>query len=100
MADLGKKLIELGLGALVLTKEAVKKTVVELEKQGKIGQKEAQKLFNELIKKGEAAKSDLDKKIQKGLENALKKMNLATKKEVDDLKAEITKLKAAQKKKK
>ena len=89
----GEKLLELGLGAMVLTKEKVEKAVKTLEQKGKIGKTDAKKLIDQLIKKGEGAKKDLDKKMETVVKSVLKSMNLATKKEVDNLKAEIAKLK-------
>ncbi len=65
----------------------------ELIKKGEVGQDEGKELVNELIKKGEKTKKELEKQIEKITEEVLEKVNIGTRKEIEELKLEIKQLK-------
>ncbi len=88
-----KNLFNLGLGTLITTKEKAEEVVDELIKKGEVGQEEGKELVDELIKKGEKTKKELEKQIKKITEEVLEKVNIGTRKEIEELKAEIKQLK-------
>jgi len=85
MADFFEKTLLAGLGALHVTKEQIEKWIDELVEKGKVTKEEAPKLFKDLMAKAEENKKALETKISDGIENAMKKINLATKKDIEAL---------------
>ncbi len=93
MQDLLKKALSLGLGALLESKDKIEDVVNELVKKGELGQEEGKNLVDELIEKGEASMSEMEVKIEKIVKGVMEKLNLPTRKELDELKSEIEQLK-------
>lgn len=93
MQELLKKTLSLGLGALLASKDKVEEVVNELVKKGEIGQEDGKKLINELIEKGKAGMEELEVKIEKIVKSVTEKMNLPTRKELNEIKSEIKQLK-------
>lgn len=88
-----KDLVNLSLGAAVVTKKKAEEVVKELVKKGDIGQDEGKKLIDSLIKKGEKSKKEIEATIEKTVKNLIKKINMPTRQEVNSLKSEIKQLK-------
>ncbi|MCK4993764.1 MAG: phasin family protein [Candidatus Omnitrophica bacterium] len=88
-----KDFVNLGLGALVMTKEKAEEVVNELVKKGEVGQDEGKELINELIEKGEKSKKEIEDQIEKTVKNVVGKLDISTKKEIEELKSEIEELK-------
>jgi polyhydroxyalkanoate synthesis regulator phasin len=88
-----KDAINLGLGALVLTQEKVEGAVKGLVKKGKVLESDGKLLVNELMKKGQSERKILEGKLQQIVRDSVKKLNLATKDDIDFLKKEIGKRK-------
>jgi polyhydroxyalkanoate synthesis regulator phasin len=97
MADTFNTLLKLGLGTMVLTKERAKKLVEELARQGEVSKGDAQKLLKELVKKGEQSEKTMRREILGVIEKIMKKFDVPSRKEVNELKAEIAALKKARK---
>jgi polyhydroxyalkanoate synthesis regulator phasin len=93
MQDLLKKALSLGLGALLVSKDKIEDVVNELVKKGELGQEEGKNLVNELLEKGEASMNELEVKIEKVVKSVTEKLNLPTRKELDEIKSEIEQLK-------
>lgn len=93
-----KDAINLGLGALALTKEKAQEIAKELVKKGKLLESESQALAEELMKRGQQERVGLEDKLQKIVQDTVKKLNLATKEDIDILKKEIFGKKAKNKK--
>ena len=88
-----KGLLNLGLGALVMTKEKAEEVVNELVKKGEVGQEEGKKLIGELIEKGEKSKKEIEAQIEKIVKGITKKLDIPTRKELRELKVKIEQLK-------
>ncbi|MBN1349272.1 phasin family protein [candidate division KSB1 bacterium] len=99
MSDLFEKIVHTGVGLAFATKEKLEEIGEELVKVGKLTEKEARQLIDDVMKKSESAKSEIKSQIEKAVETAMTKMNLATRDEVEKLQAEITKLRQELKKK-
>ncbi|MDD5067115.1 MAG: phasin family protein [bacterium] len=93
MKKTGTTLLQLGLGALVLTKEKIEKAVEQIMEKGNISKSDARSLVNQLVDKGEKAEKELDRKLEKMLAGLMKKLDIPTQKDVNELRAEIEKLK-------
>ncbi len=93
MQDLLKNALSLGLGALLVSKDKIEEVVNELVKKGELGQEDGKKLINEMVEKGEASVNEVEAKIEKIVKGVAEKLNLPTRKELDELKSEIEQLK-------
>ncbi|MCK5213941.1 MAG: phasin family protein [Candidatus Omnitrophica bacterium] len=88
-----KSLLNLGLGALIMTKEKAEEVVNELVKKGEVGQEEGKELINELIEKGAKSKKEIEDQIEEKVKGVVEKLDLSTKKDMEELKSEIEELK-------
>lgn len=95
MKEILRTMLNLGLGTLVMTKEKAEQLVAELIKQGDISKDEGMSLVGELIEKGKKSEVEIKLEIEKTLQGMLSKLDIPTRKEISDLKAEINRLKKA-----
>ena len=93
MQDLLKKALSLGFGALLVSKDKIEDVVNELVKKGDLGQEEGKNLVNELIEKGEASVNEVEGKIEKIVKSVTEKLDLPTRKELNEIKSEIEQIK-------
>ena len=94
MVDLIKKALYTGVGLAVLTKEKAEELVKELTQQAKLSEQEGKELFDGLLKQSEQARTDFQAKVDDAVETVVKRLNLATKDEVESLKAKLDALSA------
>jgi polyhydroxyalkanoate synthesis regulator phasin len=92
--DVLKKAVELGLGALIITRENVEKVTNDLVKKGKLKRHEGNTLIQEMIKKGKVQEKKIETDVAKIVSKTLTQLNLASKADVRRLESEIKKLKA------
>ena len=92
MLDLVKKTILASLGVLSLTKEKAEKITKELIKRGEVAKTEEAKFVKDLMERAEKSKIEVEKKIEKAVKKTLAKLNLPTRKEMNELKTKIDKL--------
>jgi polyhydroxyalkanoate synthesis regulator phasin len=92
MNEFLKKMVDLQLGLITVTKDKVKEVVDELQKTGKVSKWDGKKWADDLTKKGEKAREEITDYINE-------KINIPTRKEFEDLKKEIAELKKELKKK-
>ncbi len=94
MVDLIKKALYTGVGLAVLTKEKAEELVKELTQQAKLSEQEGKELFDGLLKQSEQARTDFQAKVDDAVETVVKRLNLATKDEVESLKVKLDALSA------
>ena len=100
MPDFFEKAYLAGLGAWSVTKEKAKEIVDDLVEKGKITADEAPKILKEVVAKAEESKKALEERVEKGVENTVNKLNLATKSDVQRVEEKLDLiLKELQKKK-
>ena len=86
------KMLELGLGIAAYGEEKVADFLKEVTAKGEAKHGDADKIKKEFKKKGEFLRKEFARRVNKEVEGALKKMNLATAKEVAALKKRIDNL--------
>lgn len=91
MPDLLSKSILFGLGAIHLTKEKVEEYVNTLVKENNINEEEGKKIVQEVLDKTNEYKNKQYDSIKKVVEDVLREMGVATKKDIDDLASKIKK---------
>ncbi|HER63469.1 MAG TPA: hypothetical protein ENO11_05795 [Desulfobacteraceae bacterium] len=94
MQEIIKNLFYLGAGAAFATKEKIEELKNELVEKGKMTQDEGKKFVDELTKKSEDIKKEIDDKINRTVTERLEKMNVATGDDIADLRAQIQELRA------
>ena len=100
MTDIFEKAYLAGLGAWSVTKEKAKEIVDDLVEKGKITADEAPKILKEVVTKAEESKKALEERVEKGVENTVNRLNLATKTDIQRVEEKLDQiLKALQKKK-
>jgi polyhydroxyalkanoate synthesis regulator phasin len=93
--DLFRNAFLAGLGALSLSRERVKALVDELVAEGKVKEKEGGKLVDEMMKKAEATRKDVEKTVREQAQNAYAHLNLATQDQLKRLEAQIRQMEAS-----
>ncbi len=92
MRDLIERGFLIGLGALTLTREKAEKIVEDLIKRGEVRREEAKDLVDKLVEKGQEGRLALRKLIDTEVQRAISRMNLATRKDIEELTKEIESL--------
>jgi polyhydroxyalkanoate synthesis regulator phasin len=92
VVDLIKKALYTGVGLAVLTKEKAEELVKELTQQAKLSEQEGKELFDGLLKQSEQARTDLQARLDEAVLVVVKRLNLATKDEVANLRAKVEEL--------
>jgi len=99
MFEFIKKAIFIGAGLASMTAEKIEETVNEIVKKGDLTEKQGRELVQELKEKSTKVRKELSERIDKIVNDALQKLNIPSRKEVEELKARIEQLeKAAEKK--
>jgi polyhydroxyalkanoate synthesis regulator phasin len=93
MIELFKKAVLTGIGVASLTKDKVDELAQEFIEKGKMSEQEGEKFVTEILKKSEESRQGLTRQIEKKIETAVEKMNLAKSSDITDLKNEIKTLK-------
>ena len=89
MLNLSKKMLLAGIGTLSLTKEKANKIADDLIKRGELSQSESKEFVIDIMDKAEKEKDRLIEKIKPEIDKSLEKMNFASKKCVDNLEKKI-----------
>ncbi|MDI6703397.1 MAG: hypothetical protein QME40_01795 [bacterium] len=79
-----------GLGALTLTKEKIEEIVETLIKKGEITVEEGKQFVKDILRHTEEGKKILEEKIDVGVKKVIERMDLATKKELNDLSEKVS----------
>ena len=94
MKDVLKNMFYIGAGAAFLTKEKLEELRTELIEKGKMTQDEGKQFIDDMVKKSEEAKTQLDQQIHGAITAQLKNMDIATGDDIAQLKAQLEELKA------
>ena len=89
IGELGKKVMELGLGLVGVTEKKIREVAAELIKRGEIKKEEAEKFIDRLIKKTEKDRKEFEERVSGLIHKVIEKIPLATKSEVEELKKKI-----------
>ena len=92
MSDLIKSVILAGLGVLSLTHEKAESLAKDLIKRGELSETGEAKFVKELMEKAEKHGIEIEEKIEKTVEKTLKKLNIPTRRDLDEIKQKLDKL--------
>lgn len=88
-----KDLVKFGLGAMLIAKEKIEGFVDEAIKKGQMSKDEGKKFLDDLKKEADRREKEFEKRVQKEIKNELEKIGVATKGDIELLRAEIEELK-------
>lgn len=92
MIELVKKALLTGVGFAVLSKEKIEEVAKDFAEKGKMSEEEGKVLVDDLLKRSEESRLELQKQIEERVQSVLEKMDLAKKSEIDALRLEIEEL--------
>ena len=82
-----------GVGLVLKTKGEVRKLAKDFAKQAELSEKEGKKFVDDFLKRYDKSRGKLEEKVEKTVKDVINRSGLATKGELDEIKAEIKKLK-------
>ena len=94
MVDLIKKALYTGLGLAVLTKDKAEDLVNDFVQQAKLSESEGKELVDSLLKQSDEARQDFQSKLDEAVLAVVNRLHLATREEVDTLRAKVEELSA------
>ena len=89
MLELLKKGMLAGIGAAVLTRDKIREATRMLVEEGKLSTDEAEKLTEDLVKRGEKEWEDINTKFHSSFKKVAEGLEMVRKKEFADLKARV-----------
>jgi polyhydroxyalkanoate synthesis regulator phasin len=92
MLDLVRKGVLTGIGLASLTKDKVEELAEKIIEETKLSEEEGRKLVEDLLKQSEEARKNLEEEVKKTVGEALEKLDIPSRKDLEDLKARIEKL--------
>ena len=95
MKETLKNMLYAGIGAAFLTKEKIEELKADLVEKGKMSQEEGRQFVDDLLRRSEKAKDQLDLWINRRVEERIGQFNLATRDEVAELRRQIEELQVA-----
>ena len=87
-----KQIFLAGAGLVSASKDKAEKIANELIKRGELAMKDKEKFINDLTKKAEQARKSFDKSLEAAVKAILKKLEVPSKKDFNALKRQIEKL--------
>ncbi len=81
-----------GAGLAIMTTEKVQEIMDELVKKGEMTEKEAREAVSEFVEKSKQAKKDLEDKMEQTVTSLLNRLNIPTRKEVEEMKKRLARL--------
>jgi len=95
LAETLKKMITMGVGAGLMARDELEKVAREFSKKFNMGERDAQKFFDDLEKRYDKAQKKLEARVEEAVRDFLKKADIVTSDELKALKKEIRELKKA-----
>lgn len=96
-----RRLVLASIGAVAITRDEAEKVIDQLVERGELAQKEGERLTSELTQKLRASRAEvesggshLNRQIEQGIEQVLGRLNIPSKREIDELTAKISQLNA------
>ena len=95
MLDSIHKMFLAGVGLAAMTKDKIDEHIKELVEKGKLTEKEGREMADDMLKKSKQATEDLEKQVEKLVQEVLQTLQIPSKDDIEKLTARIEKLEAA-----
>src|SRR6056297_1784052 len=89
MTNFFEKTFYTGIGLASMTVDAIEKAAKDIAKEREMSEDEGRKLYEELKKRSKEEKNKLQNQIDDMVKKTLKRMDLTTKEEVNELKKKV-----------
>jgi poly(hydroxyalkanoate) granule-associated protein len=92
-----RRLLLASVGAVALTADEIEGFVNKLVERGELAQKDAERLLRELqarMRQGRPRAEDVEERVESGMEQFLNRLNIPSKRDIDELSAKIAQLAA------
>lgn len=101
IAELLRRLLLASIGAVAMSYDEAEKFISRLVDRGELAQKDGEKVMNELMQRFRQlsrsemqASSEVERKVENNLEQFLNRLNIPSKRDIDDLSVKIAQLAA------
>ena len=101
MFDGMRRLMLASIGAVAITRDEIENTITKLVERGELAQKEGETLQSEMSLRMRQARSeatttsqDISRQVETGIEQFLNRLNIPSKRDIDDLSTKIAQLNA------
>ncbi len=95
MKELLKNILYTGVGAAFLTRDKIEEVRAELVEKGKMTKDEGKEFVDEVLKKSDSARDQLELWLNRQVEDRVKQLNLATSDELAELRRLVEELQVA-----
>ncbi|GBC62836.1 hypothetical protein DENIS_3820 [Desulfonema ishimotonii] len=95
MLEMLKKSMLTGIGLALKTRDEVEELARDWSKKQKMSEEDGRKFLDEMMDKYDSSVDKLEERVEKAVRDVLKKTSIATRDEVDELRAEIALLRTA-----
>ncbi len=85
MSDLTKKIVLASMGLMSITKKRAQQLAKDLIKEGQLAEAEEEEFIKDMVNKSQQISNDINKKIEGNVDKYLKKLNIATQKDLEDI---------------
>jgi polyhydroxyalkanoate synthesis regulator phasin len=93
IVDMIEQAMLASVGLALKTRDEVKKYADDFIKKAEMSEREGKKFVDDLLKRYDKSKGKLEDKVEKAVKDVINRASLATKDELEEIKAEIKKLK-------
>lgn len=90
MFDLMKKMMLTGVGLAAMTKDRLEEMAREVARQTEMSAEKGEQFVDEVLRRGEQARGELNQTVRTTVNDALHRMDLPTRADLDDLRARIS----------
>lgn len=94
MKEILKNALYFGVGAAFLTKDKIEELKTDLVDRGKLTQDEGKQFVDDLFKKSESIRDQLELRVNQMVEERVKQLNLVTTDDLAELRRQIKELQA------
>ena len=92
MFDYIRKMTLAGAGLAILTTEKIQEVMDDLVKKGAMTEKEARETVEEYVEKSKQVKKELENKMEQWVTGFLNRLNIPTRKEIDEINERLSRL--------
>lgn len=92
MLDLLRKSIYAAVGLAMVTREAAEEIGRKIAEEAKMSEMEGKRFIDELMKRTDESRSSLEKMLNEKIESALKRLNIPSRAELEDIKCRLSRL--------
>ena len=95
MIEMLKKSVYATIGIALMTREKAEEIGKKVAEEARLSETEGKQFVDELLKRAEETRASFEKTVARQVETALRKVNIPSRREIDELELRVRKLEAA-----